>query len=236
MRLVLGAALALVLASALFVAFPGLDLAVSAFFYDGSGFPVTAIPAVEVLRVIMWSSEDLWFLMSLALVLLAWRGPVLSLTARDWGFQALLFALGPGLVVNGILKRFWGRARPFMIEHFGGSARFSRAWEITDQCARNCSFVSGEMAGASVLAVALVLTLRANRARIAPGPFRAGQGLALAIPALTAWQRVAVGRHYLSDVVISAALIGLLAAALCRLLQPPSCRAGRLTSHGAAPR
>lgn len=234
MRLVPGTALAFVLASGLFIAFPGLDEAASGFFFDGTGFPVSAIPAVEILRVVLWSSEDLWFLMSVLFVMLARRGPVLNLTSRDWGFQALLFALGPGLVVNGILKRFWGRARPFMTEDFGGSARFSRAWEISDQCARNCSFVSGEMAGASVLAVALLLTLRANSDRIAPGLVRAGQGLAFAIPACTALQRVAVGRHYLSDVVISAALIGLLAAMLCHLLQPPSCRAGRLTPHRAA--
>ena len=76
--------------------------------------------------------------------------------------------------------------------------------------------------------------MRANRTRITLGLMRAGQGLALAIPACTAWQRVAVGRHYLSDVVISAALIGLLAAVLCHLLQPPCCRAGWLTPQGTA--
>lgn len=214
MRLILGLLLALMLVSAFFIAFPGIDLSVSGYFFDGQGFPVTAIPAVEALRVAMWSAEDGWFILSLTLAVFARRGPILKLTVRDWLFQALVFALGTGLIVNGILKRFWGRARPFMLEDFGGQAHFTPAWQITDQCARNCSFVSGEMAGATALAIALTLTLGANRERIAPGLFRTGQIVALAIPVLTAWQRVAVGRHFLSDVAIAALLIGLLAATL----------------------
>lgn len=224
MRPILGLGLALLAVSALFVAFPGLDIATSRFFYDGKGFPVTAIPAVEALRVALWSAEDVWFLVALSFAVLARRGTALGLASRDWLVQALVFALGPGLLVNGILKRTWGRARPFMTEDFGGAAQFTPAWQISGQCSGNCSFVSGEMAGATALAIALALTLCANRSRIAPGLMRAGQVAALALPLFTAWQRVAVGRHYLSDVVLSALMVGLLSAVLHRLLRPASCR------------
>lgn len=127
MRPILGLGLALLAASALFVAFPGLDIATSRFFYDGAGFPVTAIPAVEALRVALWSAEDVWFLVALSFAVLARRGTALGLASRDWLFQALVFALGPGFLVNGILKRTWGRARPFMTEDFGGAAQFTPA-------------------------------------------------------------------------------------------------------------
>jgi lipid A 4'-phosphatase len=152
------------------------------------------------------------------LVLIAWlasrKGPILNLPARAWGFQALVFLLGPGVIVNGLLKRQWGRARPFMTQDFGGNAQFSTAWELADQCARNCSFVSGEAAGATALAISICMVLRANRHGMPPLVYQMGVGVALLLPLVTAWQRMAAGRHYLSDVVISIMLVALLAALL----------------------
>ena len=65
------------------------------------------------------------------------------------------FCFGPGLVVNGVLKAFWGRARPSQILEFGGAAQFTPPVQIADQCARNCSFVSGEASGVTMLAIAI---------------------------------------------------------------------------------
>ena len=43
----------------------------------------------------------------------------------------LTVVLGPGLIVNGILKPHWGRHRPREITAFGGTADYRRAWEPT---------------------------------------------------------------------------------------------------------
>ncbi len=55
-------------------------------------------------------------------------------------------AIGPGLVVNTLLKDHWGRARPHQILEFGGTAHFSPAVLISDQCARNCPSHPGHAA------------------------------------------------------------------------------------------
>lgn len=54
--------------------------------------------------------------------------------------------VGPFLIVNGIFKTFWGRARPRDIDLFGGSKAFSLPLEISNQCAWDCSFMSGHTA------------------------------------------------------------------------------------------
>ncbi|MBI4965071.1 MAG: phosphatase PAP2 family protein [Desulfomonile tiedjei] len=41
----------------------------------------------------------------------------------------LTIALGPGLLVNGILKEYWGRPRPAEITAFGGNKEFRQVWK-----------------------------------------------------------------------------------------------------------
>jgi len=48
---VLALVVALVVASAVFAAFPSIDLAVSGYFFDGSGFPVQGNAAIEGVRL-----------------------------------------------------------------------------------------------------------------------------------------------------------------------------------------
>ncbi len=214
MRTVAALALAVLAASGLFVTFPALDIATSRLFYDGSTFPIAGNLWVESLRTALIWAEDGGFVLVLIAGFASRKRPILNLSPRDWAFQALVFLLGPGLIVNGLLKRLWGRARPFMSQDFGGHAQFSRAWDFADQCARNCSFVSGEAAGATALAISICAVLRANRGRISPLAYQLGLGLALLLPLVTAWQRMAAGRHYLSDVVLGSLLVCLLAAVL----------------------
>lgn len=220
MRAIIALVFAVLAASWLFAAHPNLDIATSGLFYDGTTFPIAANPWVNGLRNALIWAEDGGFV----LVLIAWlasrKGPILNLPARAWAFQALVFLLGPGVIVNGLLKRQWGRARPFMTQDFGGNAQFSTAWQVADQCARNCSFVSGEAAGATALAISICMVLRANRHLMPPLVYQMGVGAALLLPLVTAWQRMAAGRHYLSDVVLGALLVALLAALLHWLLAP----------------
>jgi membrane-associated PAP2 superfamily phosphatase len=124
-----------------------------------------------------------------------WPRTPLLVRPRATLFVLATFALGPGLIVNGILKEHWGRARPKTLTEFGGDATFSPVWWISDQCARNCSFVSGEAAGAFCL-VALVFLVRKER-QPAMAIFT------LSFAAVVSLTRIAVGAHFLSDVLIA---------------------------------
>ncbi len=216
MRLVLTLLLATCLASAVFVAFPAIDLGAARLFYDGKAFPIASSRPVEAVRVALYAAEDIGFLVTLALTLR--RKTFLNVPARDWLFQMLVYLLGPGLIVNGILKPFWGRARPFQVTEFAGSTQFSRAWAISEQCCGNTSFVSGEMAGATALAISLTIILRATRPKMGDAFYGLGLLATFALPVVTAWPRMAAGKHFLSDIVISGLLVCLVAAVLRRLL------------------
>ena len=216
------AVIGLVVATALFWAVPGLDLAVSGWFFDGAGFPVRSTSWIEAIRLTLYTAEDAAAVVTLVLALLTvWRGiTVVRLAARDWFYAFAVFALGPGLVVNGILKRFWGRARPSAVVEFGGTAQFTPPWQIADQCPKNCSFVSGEMSGAVALAILFWMVVWANRAALGPRGVRAGLIAAAVVPLFTAWQRVAAGQHFLSDVILAGLIVVLIAALLRRLVYP----------------
>jgi lipid A 4'-phosphatase len=228
-RLILVLLLATCLASAAFVAFPDIDLATARFFYDGTTFPISSNRPVEGVRRALYAAEDLAFLVTLALTVR--RKPFLNLTSCGWLFQMLIFLLGPGLIVNGLLKPIWGRARPFQVIEFGGLAQFTPAWVISDACCGYRSFVSGEMAGATALAIGLSLVLLANRESTGAFLYRSGIFLTFAVPLFTAWQRMAAGRHFLSDIVLAALLTLLLAATTGRILGTLSPRQVLLTSQ-----
>lgn len=139
------AAAAVVGLSGLFLLLPGVDLAVSLLFYrPEAGFFLAGDPLLRALR----KSSTLVMLLMLALPLGRWllrlarRRPA-GRSARQALFAALGLAIGPGLVVNGLLKELWGRARPVNVDVFGGDAPFTAAWVVSSACQSNCSFVSG---------------------------------------------------------------------------------------------
>ena len=203
----------------IFGLWPGIDLAVSGYFHDATGFPVKRNPWIEGLRNALWDAS---LLMPLLAAILLGRAFWRKTATRFWGYILALFVIGPGLIVNAGFKAHWGRARPSQITEFGGAAHFTPAWEISDQCAKNCSFVSGEGAGATALAIALLLILYRFRHRIAAPLYRAGQGGTLMILGFVGWQRIAAGGHFLSDVVLSMLLVALIAAVLARLMLNPA--------------
>ncbi len=109
-----------------------------------------------------------------------------------------------------MLKSLWGRARPIQIEAFGGDADFTRAWQVSDQCLSNCSFVSGEGSSAAwMVAVVAVMTPRGLRSLILP--LVGAYAMALSI------NRIAFGGHFLSDILLSWALMALVVAVLARV-------------------
>jgi lipid A 4'-phosphatase len=213
------AAVAIALLSALFLAAPQIDLWASGLFWSPGGFELSQWPLLRALR-----KSSSW---GLGLILL---GGLATLTAhlvrRDWAalggarrcwFLLAGLALGPGLVVNTLLKDLWGRPRPNAIAAFGGEAPYIPVWEISDWCDRNCSFVSGEAASAAwMVAAALVLAgvLPSARARSA---LVAG---AVIYAAALSLNRLAFGGHFLSDILLSWAITGLTLTLLARVLLP----------------
>ncbi|MBN2740257.1 MAG: phosphatase PAP2 family protein [Rhodobacteraceae bacterium] len=185
----------------LFRTAPGVDLFVTGQFYSAdTGFSVLTNPLWEWLRQRIWDLAILVFLASLICWPLAlWKGRVARLGARAWGFVLGLFFFGPIVIVNGLLKSNSGRARPADVDLFGGTHHFSIAGDFTDQCARNCSFVSGEVSAAVALSLVIWLGGEALRDRLPRWGLLYIRATAVFISAFITLQRVGTGRHFLSD-------------------------------------
>jgi membrane-associated phospholipid phosphatase len=188
--------------SILVLAFPGLDVAVASLFHHGAaGFPAdrngflldVRHAGMGVTRIVVVSLV-VAFLGKLFVPML-----MRAVSSRNLLFLATSMALGPGILVNSILKEFWGRPRPRQISEFGGAMEFFPAWVPGGACATNCSFPSGEASSAMWL-IALVF--------VVPERWRRGATIAVLAWALTiSVNRMAFGAHFLSDVVIGWGLV-----------------------------
>lgn len=180
---------ALLFASFLPVIFPDIDLYVSGLFYNPQeGFNhsrfldiIHHIGPYVVLGVAVCISVILYFKKII---------PVKGVL-----FIAGNFILGPGIIINGVLKEYFGRARPHHIEQFGGHAHFTPALMVAYQCNHNCSFSSGDPSvGFSLIAFALLLPSK----RLSLTVIAFGIGTALGA------MRIVQGGHFLSDVLFTA--------------------------------
>jgi lipid A 4'-phosphatase len=195
MMAVYGAVLAV--SAALFLLLPGVDPSFSGLFYQpGHGF-VLADSALlhELEATIPWITWAIFGVAALGALWLVLVGrPLWRLDRNALIFVVATTAIGSGLIVNTVLKDHWGRARPYQIEAFGGTQRFTAAPLPADQCERNCSFVSGHAALAfSLVSFAFLLPAGGRR--------RTAIVAALGFGALIGLGRIAAGRHFLSDIV-----------------------------------
>lgn len=199
--------------SLFFLVFPGVDLRVSGLFYskDG-GFWAQNEPFLRrlrylgpyIVRIIAVGSVAIFLLK----ILFPGRRPVVPL--RTPLFLLTTLILGPGVLVNLILKNNWGRPRPVMVEQFGGDLPYQLVWWPTDLCHSNCSFVSGE-ASAGMWLVAAVF--------VAPVAWRfALLCFVLPLGLILSVNRIAFGGHFLSDTLISWGLTLLVIFAVHRFL------------------
>lgn len=207
-------ALAAVLSLSLYFAvLPGVDIAISDLFYrTGDGFFLAQEPALKALRRSSSYVMGLILLAAIAGVVMRilTRSEKRTVCARRCGFLLAGLALGPGLVVNSWLKGSWGRARPIQTDLFGGDALFSPAWQVSNGCEHNCSFVSGEASSAAWMVASLMLLPPAWR-RWAVAPVIT-YAVALSL------NRLAFGGHYLSDILLSWAITALVLAVLHRVM------------------
>ena len=206
--------------TAVFLVWPVIDLRVSGLFYDPvQGFAASRDPFLKAFRKAgdwtMWLIAAGFLLSILARIAMPDRRSIVPPSVSLFLLSALI--LGPGLLVNTILKDNWGRPRPVMIEAFGGDMPYVAVWRMTDYCARNCSFVAGEASSALWLMAVAFVVPRAWR--------RAGGRLRrrFSLSALSV-NRIAFGGHFLSDVLLSWGLTALVTILLYRLFigAPPA--------------
>lgn len=197
--------------SIVFSAAPELDLLTSRLFWHAeNGFDAGKNPILIALRDI--NRYLPWILIGNAIALLIanyFLGSMRHLAQpHKLLFLITFFAVGPGLGV-GAIKAIVGRARPRALEEFGGSAIFTPPWDLSDQCMRNCSFISGEASSAFAL-LTLVVFVKPEYAKIYIGVIGV-------LAAAFSFNRVVFGAHFLSDVVIAWSVMWILAVLLWRM-------------------
>jgi membrane-associated PAP2 superfamily phosphatase len=114
----------------------------------------------------------------------------------------LAVVLGPGLLVNGVLKPYWGRPRPRQVELFGGSLPYRQWWQPGGTRVGR-SFPSGHAAmGYVLIAGAFLVPQRRHpwwRVLVWVG--------ALTYGTLLGFARIVQGGHFASDVLWAGGLM-----------------------------
>jgi lipid A 4'-phosphatase len=200
----------LLLGWATYVLDPKLDLAVSGFLYrPEGGFIYKDLAWVKFsYGLFAWIQWPVLAALSLGL-LAGLFSPIWARRRLTLAFLSCALLLGPGLVINEALKNHMGRARPEQITEFGGSQRYTPPWQISDQCVRNCSMSSGH-AAMGFFPMALAWVYRRQR--------RFWTWAGLATGSVVGLGRMMQGGHFLSDVLISAAVVWLVCECLARLM------------------
>ena len=218
----LGAALILccilaIAAAAIFLTFPQLDLAVTHAFYERHhAFYGTTFPGRTFRAILRLASFTIFaaFVLAYASARLYARKRLVP-TGRNLAFLAITLALGPGLLVNVLIKEHSHRPRPFQTRDFGGPWEFRPFGHFDGECVTDCSFVSGETSSAAWSLAPALLT---------PPPWRAAIiGASLLFTLVMGMERIAYGGHYLSDVAFGALInwFLVLAAAMLMKIRPP---------------
>ena len=183
----------------IFRCFPIIDLYVSSLFYNTeSGFAYKDLLISDIFYrgVIYLANIIIISSLTLLVVKLILRDKLKFVKLRSILFIVITLALGPGLLVNAILKENVGRARPHYVTEFGSAQEFTPAFVIANECETNCSFVSGHASfGFFLMSFAFLITNKRKR-------FVAWL-LLLILASYTAFSRVMDGAHFLSDIVFA---------------------------------
>jgi lipid A 4'-phosphatase len=195
------------------VFWPRLDLVVSGWFYEsGQRFFLAEHPVFLALHVL--AVRGAWALggalLALALAAAMRRKAVGGVTAKGWLFALLALLIGPALIANGVFKDHWGRARPREVVEFGGASSFSPAFMPQPVATRNGSFVSGDASFGFYLPCFAYLAPLASRRKLSRPMFWGG----MAAGGAFGLARIAMGAHFLSDVLFAALLMLAASAAL----------------------
>ena len=144
-----------VLFTIIFILFPILDIHISRYFFVDDKFLSEKYTVIKVLRVNLKNIMIVIPILSLIMLLILFMKKNYNFNNRyNLRFKLALlgFVIGPilgcGLIANLYFKDTWGRARPAYIVEFGGEKKYSQPFIKSDQCYKNCSWISGETSGA----------------------------------------------------------------------------------------
>jgi lipid A 4'-phosphatase len=202
-----------------------LDMRIQLFFYDADkGWYIGETPLFKTL--FLYGEKPAWILFSVSLALLVtgfiidkWilaksihRTSIMYsfiTTVRKYrkGFLliVLLMIIGPGLIVNAVLKDHLGRPRPREVVEFGGEYEFVEPW-MPGEAGKNSSFPSGHSSVAFYL-FAPFFVLEKDKKLLR----RCFLYLGISFGFLMGLARMAQGGHFLSDIIWSGVLVFLTA-------------------------
>jgi membrane-associated PAP2 superfamily phosphatase len=209
--------LILVLLTAI-VAVSGADLTLSGRYYSVADCSLTDWPVGEQFpwKLLYRIDRTPALVLAIAGLVLAVAGlirPRMQHWVRPGFFLVLLLALGPGLVVNAVLKEHWGRPRPREIMQFDGSRQFQQPWQPAIDGSKGRSFPSGH-ASAAFYMTAPFFIYRRKRPLLAKCWLAGGMIFGL----LMSFARITQGGHFLSDTIWAWGIVHLVAIILAALL------------------
>jgi lipid A 4'-phosphatase len=183
--------LALLFALTFAIAVTGSDLLLEQRFYlPGTGWPYGELNPWKFLYRFGIYPAMAMAVVSLLLVLASFFSVRALMYRKAALFFLLLMLLGPGLLVNTVLKDHWGRPRPRQMQLFGGDRAFHQVWE------------RGE----------------AGQGKSSRNRARAALAAGLCYGLLMGFARMAQGGHFPSDVVWAGGIVYLVGLALYHLL------------------
>ena len=134
----------------IFIMYPTLDINISKYFIIDDKFMSEKYTFIKVLRNNLKVMMIVIPILSLVilLVILFFKKKFKFIKKYNLRFKFALFGfiIGPlfgcGLIANLYFKDTWGRARPSYIIEFGGEKKYSQPFIKSDQCNKNCSWIS----------------------------------------------------------------------------------------------
>lgn len=202
--LILAALLALGVCGTLFIDARGLDMVWAGAFFDdagpGAGWTQARSPLWQALY--RYGTIPTWILTCAALLGLVatWMGKLPDKFKKPCLVVILTVALGPGLVVNGVLKGAWGRPRPADVSVFYGQDQFRKVWEPGGIGAGK-SFTCGHCSMGFAIASGVAFY------PIFPGLAAVALLLGIEYGVLMGIARIAQGGHFPTDVLWSGIIV-----------------------------
>ena len=182
----------------IFFVFPQIDLAVSAIFFKNGHFYLAKTPFIKFLysyTPLLAILTGIFSFISIIYMTIQKVDLLFGFRKKIYIFMVLAILVGPGLIVNLVLKENFGRARPRDIVEFGGNKEFTRPFSISNQCETNCSFVSGHSStGFYFCALALIFSGRKKKLVFWSG---------ILLGTVIGLVRIIAGGHFASDVYFS---------------------------------
>ena len=177
-----------------FLVFPEFDIYFSSLFYENNKFISEKIIFIKSLRTFLKDLMVLIPIVALIILLVNFLKKKKSKTFLNLRVKLSLIGLiigpiiGSGIIANWYFKDQWGRARPVHITEFGGDKYFTQAFVKSNQCEKNCSWISGESSAAFSFFVGTL---------ILKNPLFFFLNLVFGI--IVSFCRISMGGHFLSD-------------------------------------